>query len=83
MEVHALPRIQGEGCGVTQRRLWAYRNRQRQAMLVPRVSQRTDFSLPDCRCSVPPWLPCEHTWEPPELEPEQVEHLRSIRYDAG
>ena len=63
-------------------------------MSIHRYGARTDANKPaivqalraaGCRCSVPPWLPCEHTWEPPEpeLEPEQVEHLRSIRYDAG
>jgi hypothetical protein len=63
------------------RSLWSHRSRQRQSMLAPRMTKRIDLSLPDCRCSVPPWEWCPHVWEPVELDPEQLDHLRSIRYD--
>lgn len=26
-----------------------------------RTSPRTDFSLPDCACTTPPWEDCQHT----------------------
>jgi hypothetical protein len=35
-------------------------DRQHATLLTPRATPRTDHSLPDCRCSTPPWEPCEH-----------------------
>jgi hypothetical protein len=48
----------------------------------PRVTQRTDYSLPSSDCDCPPWEMCEHIKQPHdemnEVTVEQWQFLKSI-----